>query len=117
TVQVMADEAVKVAREGDPEVSEAIDFAKYYSSVGLDVVEQQQSEGAALSPRGVVVGASPWNFPYAIPAGGVLAALAAGNAVILKPPPEARRTARHLVEQLHRGGVPPTVVQLAECPA
>ena len=116
TIQVMADEAVKVAREGDPEVSEAIDFAKYYSSIGVDVVEQQQAEGAALSPRGVVVVASPWNFPYAIPAGGVLAALAAGNAVILKPPPEARRTARHFVEQLHRGGVPTGVVQFVACP-
>jgi RHH-type proline utilization regulon transcriptional repressor/proline dehydrogenase/delta 1-pyrroline-5-carboxylate dehydrogenase len=116
TIQVMADEAVKVAREGDPEVSEAIDFAKYYGTVGVDVLEQQQAEGAMLSPRGVVVVASPWNFPYAIPAGGVLAALAAGNAVILKPPPEARRTARHLVEQLHRGGVPSDVVQFVACP-
>jgi RHH-type proline utilization regulon transcriptional repressor/proline dehydrogenase/delta 1-pyrroline-5-carboxylate dehydrogenase len=116
TIQVMADEAVKVAREGDPEVSEAIDFAKYYGSVGLDVLEQQRDEGAELFPRGVVVVASPWNFPYAIPAGGVLAALAAGNSVVLKPPPEARRTALHLVEQLHRGGVPPEVVQFVACP-
>ena len=116
TIQVMADEAVKVAREGDPEVSEAIDFAEYYGSVGLDVLEQQRTEGVELSPRGVVVVASPWNFPYAIPAGGVLAALAAGNSVILKPPPEARRTALHLVEQLHRGGVPPEVVQFVACP-
>ncbi len=116
TIQVMADEAVKVAREGDPEVSEAIDFAKYYSSVGLDVLESQQAEGAPVSPRGVVVVASPWNFPYAIPAGGVLAALAAGNAVILKPPPEARRTAQHLVEQLHRAGVPSDIAQFVACP-
>ena len=116
TIQVMADEAVKVGREGDPEVSEAIDFAKYYGSVGLDVLEQQRAEGAELRPRGVVVVASPWNFPYAIPAGGVLAALAAGNSVILKPPPEARRTALHLVEQLHRGGVPPEVVQFEASP-
>jgi RHH-type proline utilization regulon transcriptional repressor/proline dehydrogenase/delta 1-pyrroline-5-carboxylate dehydrogenase len=105
-----------VAREGDPEVSEAIDFAKYYGSVGLDVVDQQEGDGAELVPRGVVVVASPWNFPYAIPAGGVLAALAAGNAVILKPPPEARRTAQFLVEQLHRGGVPTEVVQFVACP-
>ncbi|MEP7046966.1 MAG: bifunctional proline dehydrogenase/L-glutamate gamma-semialdehyde dehydrogenase [Ilumatobacteraceae bacterium] len=116
TVQVMAAEAVKVAREGDPEVSEAIDFATYYASVGIDVLEQQQAEGAGLHPRGVMVVASPWNFPYAIPAGGVLAALAAGNAVILKPPPETRRTAQHLVEQLHRGGVPDTVLQFVACP-
>jgi RHH-type transcriptional regulator, proline utilization regulon repressor / proline dehydrogenase / delta 1-pyrroline-5-carboxylate dehydrogenase len=116
TIHVMADEAVKVAHEGDPEVSEAIDFAKYYSTVGVEVLGQQRDEGAALAPRGVVVVASPWNFPYAIPAGGVFAALAAGNSVILKPPPEARRTAQHLVEQLHRGGVPDDVVQFVGCP-
>jgi RHH-type transcriptional regulator, proline utilization regulon repressor / proline dehydrogenase / delta 1-pyrroline-5-carboxylate dehydrogenase len=116
TVRVMAAEAVKVAREGDPEVSEAIDFADYYATIGLDVAEQQRADGAALTPRGVVVVASPWNFPYAIPAGGVLAALAAGNAVILKPPPEARRTARHLVGQLHRAGIPNDVVQFVACP-
>ena len=116
TIQIMADEAVKVVREGDPEVSEAIDFADYYATVGLDVVEQQRGEGAVLAPRGVVVVASPWNFPYAIPAGGVLAALAAGNAVILKPPPEARRTAQHLVAQLHRAGVPTDVVQFVATP-
>jgi RHH-type transcriptional regulator, proline utilization regulon repressor / proline dehydrogenase / delta 1-pyrroline-5-carboxylate dehydrogenase len=116
TIRIMAGEAAKVAREGDPEVSEAIDFATYYGTVGLDVLERQRSEGAQLHPRGVVVVASPWNFPYAIPAGGVLAALAAGNAVILKPPPEARCTALHIVEQLHRGGVPDDVVQFVACP-
>jgi RHH-type proline utilization regulon transcriptional repressor/proline dehydrogenase/delta 1-pyrroline-5-carboxylate dehydrogenase len=116
TIQIMAAEAAKVAREGDPEVSEAIDFANYYGTVGLDVLELQRAEGAELHPRGVVVVASPWNFPYAIPAGGVLAALAAGNVVILKPAPEARCTAAHIVEQLHRGGVPDDVAQLAACP-
>ncbi len=116
TIQLMAAEAVKVACEGDPEVSEAIDFAGYYASVGLDVVEQQRDGGAVLRPRGVVVVASPWNFPYAIPAGGVLAALAAGNAVILKPAPEVRRTAQHLVGQLRRAGVPGDAVQLVACP-
>ena len=46
----------------------------------------------------------------------MLAALAAGNVVILKPPPEARRTALHIVEQLHRAGVPDDVVQFVACP-
>ena len=50
---------------------------------------------------------APWNFPYAIPAGGVLAALAAGNAVILKPAPETRRDRRgRSSNQLLGGGVP-----------
>ena len=45
--------------------------------------------GSGFRPIGTVVVAPPWNFPLSIPAGGVLAALAAGNAVILKPAPES----------------------------
>ena len=40
------------------------------------------------SARGVVLVTPPWNFPLAIPAGGVLSALMAGNTVIIKPAPE-----------------------------
>ncbi len=58
-----------------------------------------------------MVVASPWNFPLSIPAGGVLASLAAGNAVILKPAPEAVAVAGELVQALWDGGVPRTVLQ------
>ena len=70
----------------------------------------------ASDPLGVVVVAPPWNFPYAIPAGGVLAALAAGNTVVLKPSPEAPATAALLVEQLHAGRVGRGRVQLVAPP-
>ena len=107
TLAQMAAEAAKTVREGDPEVSEAIDFARYYSTATIP----QSTE-----PYGVVVVASPWNFPYAIPAGGVFAALMAGNAVILKPPPETRQTAWLLVNQCWRAGVPRDVLQFIACP-
>ena len=48
----------------------------------------------------------PWNFPVAIPAGSVLAALASGAGVIIKPAPQARRSAAVMVEALWAGGVP-----------
>jgi RHH-type proline utilization regulon transcriptional repressor/proline dehydrogenase/delta 1-pyrroline-5-carboxylate dehydrogenase len=102
----MAREAAKTVREGDPEVSEAIDFARFYATAEIP---------AGAAPYGVVVVASPWNFPYAIPAGGVLAALMAGNSVILKPPPETRQTAWLLANQLWRGGVPRDVLQYVAC--
>ncbi len=66
---------------------------------------------AESEPLGVVVVTPPWNFPYAIPAGGVLAALAAGNAVVLKPAPEARATAAVLVGQLREAGIDEDVLQ------
>jgi RHH-type proline utilization regulon transcriptional repressor/proline dehydrogenase/delta 1-pyrroline-5-carboxylate dehydrogenase len=43
---------------------------------------------------------SPWNFPVAIPAGSVLAALAAGSAVVIKPARQVRRCGAVMVEAL-----------------
>ena len=107
TLAQMAVEAAKTVREGDPEVSEAIDFARFYATAEIP---------ADTAPYGVAVVASPWNFPYAIPAGGVLAALMAGNTVILKPPPETRQTAWLLANQCWRAGVPHDVLQYVACP-
>jgi RHH-type proline utilization regulon transcriptional repressor/proline dehydrogenase/delta 1-pyrroline-5-carboxylate dehydrogenase len=103
TVAVMARDAGKTVAEADPEVSEAIDFARFYPS------SVREHEGAA--PLGVVLVVPPWNFPYAIPCGGVCAALASGNTVILKPAPETVATAFELVNQLWDGGVPRDVLQ------
>jgi RHH-type proline utilization regulon transcriptional repressor/proline dehydrogenase/delta 1-pyrroline-5-carboxylate dehydrogenase len=112
SLAVMADECGKTIPEGDPEVSEGIDFARYYGHA-THIVD---AADAVAEPLGVVVVAPPWNFPYAIPAGGVLAALAAGSAVILKPAPEAVLTATVLAEQLWAGGVPRYVLQLLRVP-
>ena len=103
SIAVMARDAGKTVAEADPEVSEAIDFARYYPSSIRD-------DGDA-KPLGVVLVVPPWNFPYAIPCGGVCAALAAGNAVILKAAPETVATAWELVQQLWDGGVPRDVLQ------
>ena len=69
--------------------------------------------GARFVPVDVTVVASPWNFPVAIPVGGVAAALAAGSAVILKPAPPAKRCAAELVAAFHEAGVPKELVALA----
>lgn len=115
TLSLMAHEAAKTVSEGDPEVSEAVDFARYYTA-SIDVIEQARARGSEFQPFGVVVVASPWNFPYAIPAGGVLAALAAGNAVVLKPAPEVRSTGLLLARQLWAAGVPEDALQFVACP-
>ena len=104
----MRADAKKAAPEADAEVSEAIDFARYYAL-------HQVPGDVAASPLGVVVVAPPWNFPYAIPCGGVLAALVAGNAVILKPAPETAATAHLLARQLWDAGVPRDVLQFFPC--
>jgi RHH-type proline utilization regulon transcriptional repressor/proline dehydrogenase/delta 1-pyrroline-5-carboxylate dehydrogenase len=69
-----------------------------------------------MEPLGVVVVTPPWNFPLSIPAGGVLAALAAGNAVVLKPASEAVLVGWGLARALWDAGVPRDVLQFLPCP-
>ncbi|MBC2681004.1 aldehyde dehydrogenase family protein [Corynebacterium sp. 4HC-13] len=102
-------EAGKTIAETDPEVSEAIDFARYYaeSARQLDHVR-----GSVFTPYKTVVVTPPWNFPIAIPIGGCLAALAAGGAVILKPAPQVLRIAEVLIQCMREAGVSEDLVQL-----
>lgn len=88
----------KTFDQTDSEISEAIDFgvmypfaARYFHDA-LPNVRQKPLGG------GVIVVVSPWNFPIAIPAGGVFAALAAGNAVILKPSSGSRVATSRIAE-------------------
>jgi RHH-type proline utilization regulon transcriptional repressor/proline dehydrogenase/delta 1-pyrroline-5-carboxylate dehydrogenase len=81
---VMAHEAGKTLAEADPEVSEAVDFARYYAERALAL---EEVDGARFEPVRLTVVTPPWNFPVAIPIGSTLAALAAGSAVVLKPAP------------------------------
>lgn len=109
-IAVMAAETGKTIAEADVEVSEAIDFANYYAEAArrLDAVD-----GATFTSSNLTVVAPPWNFPVAIPAGSVLAALAAGSAVIIKPAPQSRRCAAVMVEALWEGGIPRDVLTFA----
>ncbi|WP_089718318.1 proline dehydrogenase family protein [Candidatus Entotheonella palauensis] len=109
-------DAGKTVSEADPEVSEAIDFARYYAraldaeTLGAEVWD------CRMTPLGVVVVTPPWNFPLAIPAGGVLASLMAGNAVIFKPAPEAVLVGWHLAQAFWAAGVPQEVLQFVPVP-
>ncbi len=105
----MMAEGGKLFTESDPEVSEAIDFCRFYAHTAA-----YYHELPGLRPRGkgVVVVVSPWNFPLAIPCGGVAAALAAGNTVILKPASDTPLVAYRLCQCLWDAGVPRTALQL-----
>ncbi|WP_255122706.1 bifunctional proline dehydrogenase/L-glutamate gamma-semialdehyde dehydrogenase [Rhodococcus sp. 14-2470-1b] len=108
-LEVMAAECGKTLEEGDPEVSEAIDFARYYAELAEEL---SRVDGALHRPRRLTVVTPPWNFPVAIPAGSTLAALAAGSAVVIKPAPQAKRCGSVMVDALWRAGVPREVLRL-----
>ena len=112
-IEVAGSEAGKTIDQADPEVSEAIDFCHHYANASLQLADETYMAGARFVPVDVTVVASPWNFPVAIPVGGVAAALAAGSSVILKPAPPAKRCAAELVAAFHEAGVPPELVALA----
>ena len=106
-------EAKKRPYESDIEISEAIDFANYYANQSL---KNDFLDGTSPTPLGTIVVTPPWNFPCAIPCGGVLAALAAGNTVILKPAPEVIQTGYEMVRCLWEGGIPEDALQFLPCP-
>ncbi|MBW9094398.1 bifunctional proline dehydrogenase/L-glutamate gamma-semialdehyde dehydrogenase [Microbacterium jejuense] len=110
-IEVAASETGKVFAEADVEVSEAVDFANYYAATAREL---DRVSGAVFEPARLTVVTPPWNFPIAIPAGGVLAALAAGSGVVFKPAPQARRCAAVVAEALWEAGVPRDVLGLVD---
>ncbi|RAX45194.1 1-pyrroline-5-carboxylate dehydrogenase [Arthrobacter sp. AQ5-06] len=113
-LEVMASETGKTIDQGDPEVSEAVDFAHYYAESARKL---EMVDGATFVPAKLTVVTPPWNFPVAIPAGSALAALASGSAVVIKPAKQARRSGAVMIEALWEAGVPKdvlTMVQLGE---
>jgi RHH-type proline utilization regulon transcriptional repressor/proline dehydrogenase/delta 1-pyrroline-5-carboxylate dehydrogenase len=115
---VMAYESGKPWLEADSDVAEAIDYLRYYAQEAERYAEPRPM-GAVLGEhneylyqgRGVAAIISPWNFPLAIITGMSSAALAAGNAAVLKPAGPSPLIAYRLVEILREAGVPPEVVQ------
>lgn len=105
-------DAGKTIMESDPEVSEAIDFVEFYAQCALEL---QESDQFKAQPAGVVVVVSPWNFPIAIPCGGIAAALAAGNTVIMKPASDTVLPAFVMCQCFWRAGVPREALQFIPC--
>ncbi|MBM4376054.1 MAG: proline dehydrogenase family protein [Deltaproteobacteria bacterium] len=105
-------EGGKLLAESDPEVSEAVDFVEYYAASAREFASFRT---VRVAPKGVVAVVSPWNFPIAIPCGGIAAALAAGNTVLLKPSPLTVLCAYELCQCFWRAGVPRDALQFVPC--
>jgi RHH-type proline utilization regulon transcriptional repressor/proline dehydrogenase/delta 1-pyrroline-5-carboxylate dehydrogenase len=112
-------EAGKPWLEADADVSEAIDFCRYYAG------EMRRLDAPAITqrvpgercvqrwtPRGTGVVIAPWNFPLAILCGMTVAAAVAGNTVIMKPAEQTSVLAAALMEIFSAAGVPAGVINL-----
>ncbi len=101
------------------EVREAVDYCRYYAQEARRTLTPETMPGPTgetdtlrYRGRGVFVCISPWNFPLAIFTGQVMAALAAGNAVVAKPAEQTPLIAAEAVRLFHRAGIPATALHL-----
>ena len=111
-------EVGKTWAEADGDVVEGIDFLEYYAEGAVQLARGKplpQRPGEQnlyrYQPRGVAAVIAPWNFPVGILTGMSAAALAVGNAVILKPAEQSSMVAARVATLLREAGVPPAVFQ------
>ncbi|MCC6414355.1 MAG: L-glutamate gamma-semialdehyde dehydrogenase [Opitutaceae bacterium] len=110
-------EAGKPWIEADGDISEAIDFCRFYAvemrKLAKPVVTQAVPGERCVqtwTPRGVGVAIAPWNFPLAILTGLVVAPLVAGNCVIMKPAEQTSVIGGVLMDILVEAGIPAGVL-------
>jgi alpha-ketoglutaric semialdehyde dehydrogenase len=115
----MTREMGKVLVETRGDVQEGIDMAYYMAGEGRRlfgaVVPAELPNKAAMGvrdPLGVVACITPWNFPMAIPSWKIMAALIAGNTVVLKPATDTPLSAVNLVQAFIDAGLPAGVLNL-----
>lgn len=105
------------------ELGVVLDSARFYAEKAASVLRDEALNHGNLAmklksgrlvrePYGVIGIISPWNYPFSIPATESLAALVAGNAVILKPSEFTSLVAMELAELLHHAGVPQEIFQV-----
>jgi RHH-type proline utilization regulon transcriptional repressor/proline dehydrogenase/delta 1-pyrroline-5-carboxylate dehydrogenase len=110
-------EVGKILPQADAEVSEAIDFCRYYADEmlrldkGFNYDVAGETNRYFYQPRGIAIVISPWNFPFAIATGMTVAALVTGNCTLLKPAETSSVIAAKIVEILIAAGIPPGVLQ------
>ena len=114
---LLAREAGKTLPDGVAEVREAVDFLRYYALQAEQLMTPTtlpaptgESNVLSLRGRGVWVCISPWNFPLAIFAGQIAAALVTGNCVIAKPAEQTPLVAHRFIELMYEAGVPTDVL-------
>ncbi len=105
------------------EVLVVLDAARFYISKARDLLRDESLAHGNLAmkakagrlvrePYGVIGIISPWNYPLATPATETLAALAAGNTVVIKPSEYSSLVGRELGALLHEAGVPEPALQV-----
>lgn len=120
---LMVYEVGKNWREADIDVCEGIDFLRFYAQemirLGTPITlgsQPGETNYHFYEPKGVAVVISPWNFPFAITIGMAVAAIVAGNPVLLKPATQSPIIAAKIVDLMKRVGLPAGVLNFIPGP-
>lgn len=115
---LLAKEAGKTLADAIAEVREAIDFCNYYAMQARELAAGELNQSYTGEEnhlthhgKGIFACISPWNFPLAIFAGQIAAALVAGNAVIAKPAESTSLIAQLAVDLFIKAGIPKDILQ------
>lgn len=109
----------KLATEALAEIDKAVRTCAHYAARAPEVLVDRtvdlEGRRAIVSPAplGIIFAIAPWNFPFWQPLRSALPALAAGNAVLLKPAPNVARCALALQECFDAAGFPRGVFTVA----
>lgn len=116
---ILMREGGKSIQDAIAEVREAVDFCRYYALEAERITKERIMPGITgernvltMHGRGVFLCISPWNFPLAIFAGQIVAALVSGNCVMAKPAEQTPVIANFAVKLMHEAGVPKDVLHL-----
>src|SRR5574337_1211890 len=116
---MMTSEGGKPITEARGEIDYSASFIEWFAEEGKrlygDVIPGHQPDKRILvtrQPIGVVAAITPWNFPSAMLARKLGAALAAGCTVVCKPALETPFSALALAELAERVGIPPGVINI-----
>ncbi|HYO64339.1 MAG TPA: aldehyde dehydrogenase family protein [Pyrinomonadaceae bacterium] len=127
----MEEIAELISRESGKPVAEAfamelvptLDLMRYFARETARLLKPERldigqyallgrSSRVVYKPLGVVAVISPWNFPWAIPLGEVVMALAAGNAVVLKPSELTPLVGLKIGDVFRRAGLPEGLLEV-----
>jgi RHH-type proline utilization regulon transcriptional repressor/proline dehydrogenase/delta 1-pyrroline-5-carboxylate dehydrogenase len=110
-------EVGKTPQQADAELTEAIDYCNYHAALVTKLAESPRRRNVPgednvliYDPCGVCVCVTPWDFPIAMLAGMVSAAIATGNTVVAKPSSKSAIATAKFIEILEEAGVPAGVV-------
>lgn len=111
-IGAMVADGGKMITEADVEISEAIDFAEYYRR-SIHLIKNESD--VKWTPKGRILVTPPWNFPLAIPVGGIIAGLATGNGVLFKPARETLYVGWMIANLMWDAGVPRESLKFIAC--